>query len=114
MYSIESGRRTDKSENRTGPREMCLPVAGTNRARRGVMPRPRRVVPGARWFITVRCARAQFRLRPDADRTQIFEFILAKALERTSGLEPHAAVQMLDHPRDQALLSPRYFSNRCC
>ena len=61
------------------------------------MRRPRRLVPGARWFVTIRCARAQFRLRPDPDRTNALRFILAKALERAPGIQLAAAVQMGNH-----------------
>ncbi|MEQ8978454.1 MAG: hypothetical protein RL846_11035 [Deltaproteobacteria bacterium] len=61
------------------------------------MRRPRRLTPGARWFVTVRCARSQFRLTPDIDRTELFKFFLAKALKRCDGVRLHAAVQMSNH-----------------
>ena len=61
------------------------------------MRRPRRLTPGARWFVTVRCARSQFRLLPDDERTELFKFLLAKALARCPGVAFHAAAQMSNH-----------------
>lgn len=61
------------------------------------MRRPRRLRPGTRWFVTVRCARAQFRLRPDDQRVQALGFFLGRALEAHPGVELHAVVQMSNH-----------------
>lgn len=61
------------------------------------MRRPRRLIPGSRWFITSRCAGARFRLRPDEKRKAIFESALGRALARYPGIKLHAAVQMSNH-----------------
>ena len=61
------------------------------------MRRPRRLTPRARWFVTVRCARSQFRLVPDNERTELFRFLLAKALTRCPGIALHSAAQMSNH-----------------
>ena len=47
--------------------------------------------------MTVRCARAQFRLRPDETRRAAFGFYLGRALEAHPGIELCAAVQMSNH-----------------
>lgn len=61
------------------------------------MRRPRRLQPGARWLVTVRCARAQFRLRPDHQRLHALGFFLGRALQAHPGVQLHAAVQMSNH-----------------
>lgn len=61
------------------------------------MRRLRRQRPGAQWFVTARCARAQYRLRPDAERTQVVTYCLGAALERFPGIRLHAAVAMSNH-----------------
>jgi len=61
------------------------------------MRRPRRQTPGARWFVTTRCAGACFRLRPDATRRDYVGFFLGRALGLCAGIQLHAAVQMSNH-----------------
>ena len=58
---------------------------------------PRRLVPGAVWFVTVRCARAQFRLRPDPARVDAFGRALGRALELHPTIRLFGAVQMSNH-----------------
>lgn len=58
---------------------------------------PRRLRPSTRWFITVRCMRAQYRLRPDIARTHAFGYFLGRALAAHSGVRLFAAVQMSNH-----------------
>jgi REP element-mobilizing transposase RayT len=61
------------------------------------MRRPRRLQPGARWFVTVRCARAQFRLRPDTQRLHALGLFLGRALAAHTGVHLHAVIQMSNH-----------------
>lgn len=58
---------------------------------------PRRLRPNARFFVTIRCARAQYRLRPDPVRRNLMGFYLGRALERHEGVQVHAVVQMSNH-----------------
>lgn len=58
---------------------------------------PRRLRPGALQFITIRCLRGEFRLRPDPKRTELFGFWLARALQACPGIELIAVVQMSNH-----------------
>lgn len=62
----------------------------------GVRP-PRRLAPNTVWFVTARCARAQFRLRPDPDRVEAFGLALGRALEVHPSVRLFAAVQMSNH-----------------
>lgn len=61
------------------------------------MRHPRRLAPGTWWFVTLRCARSEFRLRPDAKRRQIVGFSVAKALGGCPGIRVLALVQMSNH-----------------
>lgn len=61
------------------------------------MRRPRQFTPGAHWFVTVRCARRQFRLRPDEERTELLQYFLAKALERNPGIAVSSVCAMSNH-----------------
>ncbi len=58
---------------------------------------PRRIAPNTFWFVTSRCARAQFRLRPDPLRVEAFGRALGRALEVHPGIRLMAAVQMSNH-----------------
>lgn len=59
--------------------------------------RPRRQRPGTRWFVTVRCARAQFRLLPDEPRKRALVYFLGAALQRFPQVQLHAAIAMSNH-----------------
>ncbi|MEM6370827.1 MAG: hypothetical protein AAF851_21260, partial [Myxococcota bacterium] len=61
------------------------------------MRRLRQLKPGAWWSVTVRCARAEFRLRPDEERTNAVGFFLAKALTACPGVKLAAVTQMSNH-----------------
>ncbi|MEM1023962.1 MAG: hypothetical protein AAF627_02055 [Myxococcota bacterium] len=61
------------------------------------MRRPRQLTPGAWWSVVVRCARSEFRLRPDSERTQAVGFFLAKALKACPGIKLAAVSQMSNH-----------------
>ncbi len=61
------------------------------------MRRLRRQRPGAQWFVSVRCARAQYRLRPEKARTQAITFCLGAAMERFPEIKVHAAIAMSNH-----------------
>ncbi len=58
---------------------------------------PRRLAPNTVWFVTARCARAQFRLRPDPERVEAFGRALGRALEVHPAVRLFAAVQMSNH-----------------
>ncbi len=73
-----------------------MPVADAGRTLCGVRA-PRRLAPGSVWFVTARCARAQFRLRPDPARVEAFGRALGRALEVHSSVRLLAAVQMSNH-----------------
>lgn len=64
---------------------------------RACMRRLRRQRPGARWFVTVRCARGEFRFRPDAERSALVTFYLAKAARHYPQVALHAVVVMSNH-----------------
>jgi len=61
------------------------------------MRRLRRQRPGARWFVTARCTRGEFRFRPDAERRALVTFYLAKAARRYPQVALHALVVMSNH-----------------
>lgn len=61
------------------------------------MRRLRRQRPGAQWFVSVRCARAQFRLRPDETRTETIAYFLGAALERFPEVRLVAVLAMSNH-----------------
>ncbi len=61
------------------------------------MSAPRRLAPGTVWFVTVRCARAQFRLRPDPARVDAFGRALGRAFEVHPTVRLFGAVQMSNH-----------------
>ena len=61
------------------------------------MRRPRQLIPGAYWEVTVNCARKQFRLRPDEDRTQCLGYFLGKALKACPGIRLLCVSQMSNH-----------------
>jgi len=58
--------------------------------------KPRRVIPGVCYLITRRCSERRFFLRPDAEVTAIFEYLLA-VLAKRYGIEVHAFVVMSNH-----------------
>lgn len=61
------------------------------------MARLRRLQPGTVWFVTVRCERRQFRLRPDQLRAEAVGFQLAAANAHCPGIQIHAVCQMTNH-----------------
>lgn len=61
------------------------------------MRRQRRLPPGAWWSIVVRCARREFRLRPDKERVEAVGFFLSKALSACPGIKLVAFTQMSNH-----------------
>jgi len=61
------------------------------------MRRLRRLRPGARWSITVRCAGATFRLKPDEERSGLVGYWLARAQQRHPGIAIVSACQMSSH-----------------
>lgn len=87
-------------ESRISPPRLIKPhphLAGTVLACAPAMRTPRQLTPGAWWSVTVRCARAEFRLRPDQERTNALGFFLAKALKACPGIRLVAATQMSNH-----------------
>lgn len=60
---------------------------------------PRHYLPGATYLVTRRCVMRKFLLTPSAMTTQIIEYCLAVAAERT-GVLVHAAVGMGNHLHD--------------
>jgi REP element-mobilizing transposase RayT len=58
--------------------------------------KPRRVIPGVCYLITRRCSERRFFLRPDAQVTHIFEYLLA-VLAKRYAIEVHAFVVMSNH-----------------
>ncbi len=57
---------------------------------------PRRITPGATYFITRRCVDRQFLLRPDARLNAILAYCLARAMAETA-VQVHAFVGMSNH-----------------
>lgn len=47
--------------------------------------------------MTLRCVRSEFRLRPDRERSELFAFLLARALRACPEIHLEAAVQMSNH-----------------
>lgn len=80
---------------RSHGRERSWPVSCL--ARGIAVRRPRRQCPLTRWFVTTRCARSQYRLRPDATRREAMGYFLGRALSRHPGIRLHAVVQMSNH-----------------
>lgn len=60
------------------------------------MTRPRCILPEKTYLITRRCSERRFFLRPDAEVTRIFKYVLAIAAERHK-IELHAFVAMSNH-----------------
>ena len=58
---------------------------------------PRRWIPEAFWFVTVRCVRSEYRLRPDHERKELVGHWLARAQRRHPGVRLIAGVQMSNH-----------------
>ena len=57
----------------------------------------RQLVPGQWHFVTDRCIRSEFRLRPDKHRKELVGFHLAKAAAACEGIKIVAFVQMSNH-----------------
>lgn len=62
---------------------------------------PRCILPGTTYLVTRRCAQRQFLLRPSAETTAIFRYVLALAVHRF-GVQLHAACVLSNHfhPQD--------------
>lgn len=61
------------------------------------MRKPRRLTPESYWEITARCARTEFRLRPDAARTEGLGYYLARALAACPGIRLLCVGHMSNH-----------------
>ena len=100
---FHASRRTDPWGRDFSPPD--CPKFGQRRQRRygpqfaefPVMRRLRRLPPGAWWFVTVRCLRAEYRLRPDPVRRNLLGYCLAKAAAACPGIQLAAFVQMSNH-----------------
>lgn len=57
---------------------------------------PRCILPGTTYLVTRRCAQRQFLLRPSAETTAIFRYVLALAVHRF-GVQLHAACVLSNH-----------------
>lgn len=86
------------SENRTDESVYEEPgESGTQTAGSQNMRPPRRWRPGARWSIVFRCARAEYRLRPDPERVELVGYWLARALRLCPGIQLHAVSVPSNH-----------------
>jgi REP element-mobilizing transposase RayT len=85
------------SEIRTDESRVRADTAGSLRASRAAVRRPRRRKPGQLLDITIRCHRSEFRFLPEKERNDVLGFWLAKAQKKCPGILLLAICNMSNH-----------------